>query len=210
MKSTSPRRPACCSTSAPGRLRRWQPFSIARPAGRSAGLGCSPRPRPRCSVAGFDCCHCRESARCAACVAAATPGRRASTRAGAASRCCAPSRYSVADGGCSCGAAARCAATGSGSTPAARRARRIVPSVAHCAGTRESRGRCAILRGAAAPQGGHPQPWRPGCRDAFHVPTNRCSTDRELSPDGPVYPAHDAHAPWSIAWQQDSRPGRRA
>jgi hypothetical protein len=34
--------------------------------------------------------------------------------------------------------------------------------------------------------------------------------ERELSRPPPVYPAHDAHAPRSNAWQQDSRPGRRA
>ncbi len=208
MKSQSHRRPGCCFTSAHGLPRRWQPFSIARPADRLDGPACSPRPRLRCAAAGFGCCHCRVSARCAACVAAGTPGRRASMRAGSASRSRAPSKFCEADGGCSCVAAPRPAATGSGSTPGARRARRTAHSAGRCARARA--GRCAIPPGVPPPQGGHPALQAPIRRDVLHVLTNRRNAERELSRHGPVYSAHDAHAPWSIAWQQDSRTGSRA
>ena len=205
MNSPSYRPPACCCSSAPGAQPLASRSSIVPPAASVAAPACSPARHRRSWPAVHDCCRCPGSAPSLACVAARGAGKGGSTMAGPPSRsgmrskCCAPV------GGCGCAVPPAAVVTGSGSMRRARPGSRIGRCAVGCA-----RPRRVASWPRRAPQGGRRTGRRPCNRDGVHAAVVRMRPERELSAAGPVYPAHDAHASWSIPWHQDNRPGRRA
>lgn len=234
MKLPSPRRRACCCSSPRGVRRPAPRYSTVARAASAGGWGCSPLPPPQSWSGARDCCRGQGSVPSSACAAAPDAGKGVSTTAGRPSRSTPRSRCCAPVGGCGCGerrvrgaagagstgygwagsGQAGSGQTGSGQTGSGQTGSGLTPDarpgvpIGRCAAS------CAVrLRRPVAsphvPQGLRAPVPSPPDRDGGHAAAVLTLPERELSTTGPVYRAHDAHTA-VLAWEQESRSGRRA
>lgn len=201
----SPRRRACCCSSARGRPQRSRQASIAHPAASSV-VRCWSQPSSRrwwqaaCGCSRF----CRAVGQSSVCVSDPRAARWRWAPHGLRWSSAAPSRCCAQAGGCSCAAVVPDRCTGSGSMRSGCRAALIARSAGSCAPVGPLRG-----RGCTAPQGGRTLRILDRYCDSVHALKALSRPDRELSIGVPVYRGHDVQVPGFRAWLRDGGSGRQ-